>query len=102
MLAVVFADPNRGGFGLVAQNHSRSPRHDIATIDDPFSDAAMPRGKFRVEIGHRASIGRWTPWTTSFPFCDLNGCVRLIGYDRGESVRNTGNTNDVSIRPLAG
>jgi hypothetical protein len=100
MVAVVFA--RAGGFDLIAQNHNLIPRYDSPNMDDPFNEISLKNGKFRVEIGFWASAGSWMTSTTSFLFRFQDGCVRLIGYDRHELGRNTGDTTDISVNYLTG
>jgi hypothetical protein len=100
MIGVVFA--RAGGFDLIAENHQLVPRYDAPNMDDPFDGITLQRGTFRVVTHYWASAGSWAEWTASFQFRFQNGCVRLIGYDRNDRQRNSGEAMGSSVNFLTG
>ncbi len=101
MLVVMLARAN-GGYKRVSQNHRLIPRYNSPFNDDPFDDVALTGNTFRVITHYWASAGSWETWTTLFTFRYQNGCVGLIGYDRNNFQRNSGESNGISVNYLTG
>jgi hypothetical protein len=89
------------GFNLVLENHDLIPLHDSPTIDDPFDSIAIVKGNLQVAIHFFANMGSWWTANTKFTFKYKENCFRLIGYDRAETQRNSGETTDTSINYLS-
>jgi hypothetical protein len=73
-------------------------------LDDPLSEGgvAIEGGALRVTLGFFASAGSWTTSTTTYTFRHQNGRFELIGFDRDETQRNTGETSGTSINYSTG
>jgi hypothetical protein len=93
------------GFRLAAQNATLIPRRTQPNIDDAFSadgGLSVLRGSVRVKISLFANAGGWGMSNVAFTFRLKDGTLRLIGYDRTDTQRNTGETETVSINYLSG
>ena len=100
ILAVAFASKSSGGYTLAVENHRLIPRHDSPTLDDPFQDMVIVKGTLQVSLLQFASAGSWGTSTTKFTFRNKGNCFQLIGYDRNELHRGSGETTDLSINFL--
>jgi len=97
ILAVAFGKPG-GGYRLALQNATLIPRRDNPSMDDPFEGGLeIARGVLRVKIYLFMSAGGWTTFNADYAFRWQNGRFELIGYDRGEVHRGSGETTDISI-----
>lgn len=97
MLAVLFADA--GGYRLAAEDHALVPRPDNPVMDDYLGGdgaVSVQRGGFSVGLHAWASAGTWYTSGTTFTFRWQEGCFRLIGYDRIEAHRASGDTTTIS------
>jgi hypothetical protein len=103
ILAVAFGRPG-GGYVLELENHTLIPRREVPAHDDPLAegDVAIERGTLRVTMGFFASAGSWTTSKTTYTFRHQNGRFELIGFDRDETQRNTGETSVTSINYSTG
>jgi len=93
------------GFVLADENHSLIPRHEIPTMSDPFGedgDVAIANGALKITLFHFMNAGGWNMGPTHFTFRWRDGSLRLIGYDRFDAARNTGETTGLSINFLSG
>lgn len=103
ILAVALATET--GFRLAVQNATLIPRRQEPTIADPFSpdgELAIARGAVRVAISYFASAGGWGTADVAFTFRLGDGTLRLIGYDRTDIQRNSGEMEKVSVNYLSG
>ena len=76
-------------------------------MDDPFDSIAasglkVARGTLRLRLGVFASAGSWSMSTIATTFRWQNGRFELIGYDRTETNRGSGEIESLSINYLAG
>src|SRR5687768_6624673 len=103
ILAVAFGRRS-GGFVLELENHTLIPRREVPTLEDPLSEGgiAIEGGTLRVTMGFFASAGSWGTWKTTYTFRHQNGRFELIGFDRDETQRNTGETSGTSINYSTG
>jgi hypothetical protein len=103
ILAVAFGRQS-AGYTLALENHTLIPRREVPTFDDPLSEGgvAIERGTLRVTMGFFASAGSWATSTTTYTFRHQNGRFELIGFDRDETQRNTGETSITSINYSTG
>jgi hypothetical protein len=102
ILAVAFAEA-AGGYRLALQDHDLIPRRDTPCQMDWFSadgGLEISRGALRVFLEHMMGMGGWDAGTTSYAFRWQDGAMRLIGYDYGNTQRNTGCLNTISINYL--
>lgn len=104
MLAIAFAQPS-GGYRLVLQDHALVPRPDNPNADDYLDgdDAVAIRGgRVFVRLHWRLSMGGWGTSDTTYTFRWQEGCFRMIGHDRAELQRNSGETRKTSVDTLSG
>jgi len=98
MLVVLLAEAD--GYRLAAEDHALVPRPDNPVMDDYLDgdDAvSVQRGGFSVRLHAWASAGSWYTSGTTFTFRLQDGCFRLIGYDRMEAHRASGETTTISV-----
>ncbi|QCI64651.1 hypothetical protein [Phreatobacter stygius] len=93
-----------GGFDLALQNHNLIPRRDAPTLEDPLGDNAVTvaRGVVKVRLGMFSSAGSWELSSTTYTLRYQGGSLRVIGYDRDTTMRNSGQTSGISINYLTG
>jgi hypothetical protein len=99
ILAVVFAN-DKGGYGLVLDNHTFIARTEDAFQQDPLDpngvqegDIAIANGALRITLAYfSGNMGRMT-YTLRYQ----NKRFELIGYDRVNVERNSGVMSDTSI-----
>jgi len=98
ILAVAFALPE-GGYRLVVQNHALIPRHDEPTIEDMLEEGGVSvvRGTLQVNLHFFANAGSWEIGSTTYTFRWQGGRFELIGYDRSTAMRNSGDSEEISI-----
>lgn len=105
LLAVAWAQP-AGGYVLAAQNHTLIPRHEYPTQSDVFEDGAggvaLVRGTLQVGLYFFASAGSWSTGSARFTFRWQDNAFALIGYDRASMMRNSGQTESLSINYATG
>lgn len=104
MLAIAFADA-AGGYRLLVQDHALIPRPDNPNADDYLDgeDAVAIRGgRMFVRLHWWLSMGGWGTSDTTYAFRWQDGCFRLIGHDRAELQRNSGETRKTSANYLTG
>jgi len=97
MLAVLLADA--GGYRLAVEDHALVPRPDNPVMDDYLDGdgaVSVQRGGFSVRLHAWASAGSWYTSGSTFTFRWQEGCFRLIGYDRIEAHRASGETTTIS------
>ncbi|MCL6740934.1 hypothetical protein LZ518_07295 [Sphingomonas sp. RB56-2] len=91
------------GFRLKLSNHRLIPRHEIPTMSDPFGEdggLAIERGSLKISLFSFANAGGWDMGTTAFTFRWSGNTLQLIGYDRDNVGRNSGDTSELSINFL--
>ncbi|MET0314216.1 MAG: hypothetical protein ABW275_07475 [Hansschlegelia sp.] len=95
-----------GGYRLAAQNATLIPRHVQSTVDDPFweeaGDLAIAKGSVKVGLHFFANAGGWQTSNTTFTFRLVGGGLELIGFDRSETMRNSGEMTSISVNYPAG
>jgi hypothetical protein len=103
ILAIAFSRAE-GGYALALQNHTLIPRPEYPTMDDPLDPSGVQpggiqirNGTLRVTLGRFMSAGGWGMGRSTFTFRFQNGKFELIGFDRRETQRNTGEIVEVSI-----
>jgi len=103
ILAVALAGDK--GYRLASATHSLIPRVTSSTQSDPLEEAggiSVDRGSLMVSIYYFSSAGGSDMGHLAFRFRHQNGAFRLIGYDRHNLHRMSGETEDVSINYLTG
>lgn len=104
ILAVAFAKAG-GDYDLALENHALIPRRTNPVMEDPFDSTAasgleVARGALRLRLGIFASAGSWSMSTTAMTFRWQDGRFELIGYDRTETNRGSGEIEGLSINYL--
>lgn len=98
LLAIAWA--TQDGYALAAQNHTLITRHEAPNLSDVFEDGAgvsIVRGTLRTTLFFFSNAGSWSTGSASFTFRWQDGAFALIGYDRSSLMRNSGQTEDLSI-----
>ena len=89
-------------FRRVLADHVLIPRRENPAQEDPFSGIEVRKGVLRVSLENFMSAGGWATWRTAYAFRWQASRFVLIGYDRSELARNTGEGEDISIDYLTG
>ena len=101
LLMVAFAHAD-GGFRLVTENHRLIPRLENQNQDEPFDEISIVNGTLRVKMHLFMSAGGWRMGGSAYTFRWQDGGFKLIGFDRDSVMRNSGETEEVSINYLTG
>lgn len=106
-MLVVGLGTRGGGYRVVVQNATLIPRRVDPVVDDPFDSVtggglAVKGQSVRVQLGFFMSAGGWGMYNVTYTFRWQNDRLEMIGYDRNETQRNTGETRNVSINYSTG
>lgn len=104
MLVVALQEAD-GTYRRVVADPAFIPRPEDPYQDAPLGEGALSlgdKGILKVRLDWFRSMGGWTAFNNTFSFRYQDGCLRLIGFDRSEVARNTGETEDVSVNYLTG
>ena len=101
MLVVALARKG-GGYVLAASDHRLIPRLGNQNQDDPFDEIAIRGGTLSVKMHLFMSAGGWQMGGSAYTFRWQDGGFKLIGFDRDSVMRNSGETQEVSINYLTG
>jgi hypothetical protein len=104
ILAVVFGRAAPAGFVLALENHTLIPRREVPAVSDPLEEGFVKaeRGVLRVKLHYWSSAGSWGTHSNEFTFRYQNRRFELIGYNRSEFMRNTGESRDISMNLSTG
>jgi hypothetical protein len=105
MIAVAFAGGEGKPYTLALQNHTLIPRHEQATLDDPFDNTSPPtiaRGAFSISLGMFANAGGWDMSNSTLTFRYQNSRFELIGFEESTVRRNTGAMTNTSANFATG
>jgi hypothetical protein len=93
-----------GGYALALENRTLIPRRTDPVMADPLEDGgiSIERGALKVRLHLFMSAGGWGMSTTTYAFRHRDGRFSLIGFDREEVQRNTGETRSVSVNYATG
>jgi hypothetical protein len=100
MLITAFRDG--ADYRLALSDHQLIPRHENPNADDEFDEIAIANGSLKVVMHVFMSAGGWQMGGTSYTFRWQDGGFKLIGFDRDSTMRNSGETEEVSINYLTG
>lgn len=92
-----------GGYRLAVAN-----RHVLMRVEDPYQDDSfdgesgltVTKRVIRLSVNFWRSAGGWTTWRTTLAFRWDGARFAMIGADREELRRNTGQTEKVSANYL--
>lgn len=101
MLIVAFGRKD-GGYELAAADRKLIPRLENPNQDEPFDEVKIVNGTLRVKMHLFLSAGGWRMGGSAYTFRWHDGGFKLIGFDRDDVMRNTGDTEEVSINYLTG
>lgn len=91
-----------GSYRRVVANHAFIPRRDNPVQADFYSGLSIKQGLLRVDFENFMSAGGWGAWTATYAFRWQGKNFVLVGYDRSEVQRNSGETLDFSVNYLTG
>ena len=89
-------------YELAVADHSLIPRHENPNADDEFDEIKIANGNLKVVMHLFLSAGGWQMGGSAYTFRWQDGGFRLIGFDRDSVMRNSGETEEVSINYLTG
>ena len=90
------------GYKLAVSDHQLIPRHENPNADEEFDEIAIVNGNLKVVMHLFMNAGGWQMGGTTFTFRWQDGGFKLIGFDRDSTMRNSGETEEVSINYLTG
>lgn len=100
MLVILFKIPGGNLYERVKQSNSFIVIPDSPTMSEPFQEAAIKNGVLQLSFEQWSSAGSWAAAQMSYKFRFQNGDFVLIGADKTESMRNTGETETRSYNFL--
>lgn len=101
-IAAAFLEADGKTYRLVMENHMLIPRHRNRNLADPFQDLSVRAGSLFVHLSHFANMGGWGAATLKYQFRHQRGAFHLIGYERIDTQRNTGEVETISLNYLTG
>lgn len=96
ILVVALADGQRG-YRLAASNHTLISRPDNRNQDDKLVGIKILKGTLRVALQNFMTMGGWTVNNYTYTFRLRKGTFNLIGYERTDTARNTGEVETLSV-----
>lgn len=90
------------GYELAVADHTLIPRHENPNADDEFDEIKIANGSLKVVMHLFLSAGGWQMGGTAYTFRWQEGGFKLIGFDRDELHRGSGETVETSINYLTG
>lgn len=98
ILAVLFKE--KDGYKLVLQNNKIAAVAENPSASYPFSDMEIKNGVLTINTSHWMSAGGWGTSNTSFKFKYTKGEFAMIGADKNEFMRNSGEGSERSYNFL--
>ena len=102
MLVILFKNPEKNLYELARQSNSFIVAPDSPTMSEPFQQAVIKNGVLQLDFEQWYSAGGWSASQMSYKFRFQDGDFALIGADKTESARNTGETETRSYNFLTG
>jgi hypothetical protein len=102
MLLILFKNPSANRFELIEQSNSFIFVPDSPTMSEPFQSVKIKNGVVQLDFELWYSAGSWGTTQASYKFKYMNNEFALIGADKTESMRNTGETETRSYNFLTG
>jgi hypothetical protein len=90
MLVIAFKNAAKNLYELARQSNSFIVIPESPTMSEPFQEAAIKNGVLQLSFEQWSSAGSWSMAQMSYKFRFQNGDFVLIGADKTESMRNTG------------
>ncbi|NTU68582.1 MAG: hypothetical protein HGB02_06860 [Chlorobiaceae bacterium] len=101
MIAIAMAD-KAGGFTIDAVNLSMIPRLEDPFMNDPFVDLSIDKGAVKLLLEQSSNAGSWGSATMTFTFRKRGQDVALVGFDRTDVNRASGEMTETSVNFLTG
>jgi hypothetical protein len=90
ILVILFKNVEKNLYQLAKQSNSFIVTPDSPTMSEPFQEASIKNGVLQLSFEQWSSAGSWSMAQMSYKFRFQNGDFVLIGADKTESMRNTG------------
>ncbi|HEX8248452.1 MAG TPA: hypothetical protein VF599_09795 [Pyrinomonadaceae bacterium] len=90
MLVILFKNSGENQYELAKQSNSFIIIPESPTMSEPFQEVAIKNGVLQLAFEQWSSAGSWATAQMSYKFRFQNGEFVLIGADKTESMRNTG------------
>jgi hypothetical protein len=78
------------------------PRVEEPNMNDPFVDLKIDRGAMRVLLDQSSNAGSWSSSNITFVFRKSPQEMSLIGYDRTDVNRSSGELTETSVNFVTG
>lgn len=101
LIAIAMADRN-GGYAIDAVNLSMIPRVEDPNMNDPLVDLAIDKGAARLVLEQSSNAGSWGSSNMTFVFRKRAEGVVLVGFDRMDVNRASGELTETSVNFLTG
>ena len=88
ILVILFKDAD--GYKIGKQSNTFIVAPDSPTMSEPFQDVKIKNGVLELSFELFSSAGSWSMTSSSYRFKFLNGEFVLIGADKTDSMRNSG------------
>jgi hypothetical protein len=100
MLIIIFKNAPENRYELIEQSKTFIITPDSPTMTEPFQSVKIRNGVLQLDFEIFYSAGSWGTSQSSYKFKYINGEFALIGADKIESMRNTGETETRSYNFL--
>ena len=100
VLVILFRDTD--GYSIAKQSNTFILAPDFPAMMEPFQKIAVRSGVLQLDFELWYSAGSWSASEYSYKFRFQNGKFVLIGADKTESMRNSGETESRSYNFLNG
>ncbi len=100
ILLILFKDKTAGTYRLAEQSNTFIIRPDSPVSSEPFQDMSIKNGVLQIDLELWQSAGGWGMTHASYKFRYRSGEFELIGADRNDAMRNTGEMETVSYNFL--
>jgi len=101
MLIILFKNPLENRYQLAEQSNTFVFVPDSPTMSEPFQAVKIKNGVLQLDFEQWYSAGSWGTTQASYKFKFVSGEFVLIGADKTESARNTGETETRSYNFLS-
>lgn len=102
ILIILFKSKTGAGYELAEQSNSFIIAADSPTMAEPFNELTIKNGILQLNFEQWMSAGSWSASNASYKFKYSNGEFILIGADKTDSQRNSGETETRSYNFLTG
>ncbi len=100
MLIITFKNAAQNRHELAEQSKTFIITPDSPTMTEPFQSVKIAGGVLQLNFEIFYSVGSWGTSQASYKFKQINGEFALIGADKTESMRNSGETETRSYNFL--